>query len=354
MAQQISQQTLVHPLYRSSSQADLSTIERNARRKLFSGDENSYPTLKMDQQQQCQVQPKVRPPITQLPQAHEEHEKKNSLKKLQHFIDLVEEKFQTKSSSAASPDNAKRTQANTSPHNDAKKGMKFGIRVLPPNVNDKEFGKSPSKVQADNENNANMERMEMGDDDVAMVDTQAPPPPEATKRSKNKIGEAPRTDLNIGFERQASINSSGIKRDAAGIPQEMPSEMMQAALTARDNRKGLTSNNEKAMRSKGQAPRPPSAIDYDANEHSETIDIAVGVDATDSNLKRAMHGKLNFSDNFDDEALNKNDDSILEYEHLGETAVVSSASLEKERKKDVSELDHGKPNSRFSCITFEK
>lgn len=352
MAQQISQQTLVHPLYRSSSQADLSTIERNARRKLFSGDENSYPTLKMDQQQQYQAQPKVRPPSAQLPQAHEEHEKKNSLKKLQHFIDLVEEKFQTKSSQ--SPDNAKRTQANASPQNDAKKGMKFGIRVLPPNVNDKEFGKSPSKVQADNENNANMERMEMGDNDVAMSDTQTPPPPEATKRSKNKIGEATRTESNVGFERQTSINSSGIKRDADGIPQEMPSEMMQAALTARDNRKGMTSNHEKAMKSKGKAPRPPSAIDYDANEHSETIDIAVGVDATDSNFKRTMHGKLNFSDNFDDEALNQNDDSILEYEHLGETAVVSSASAEKERKKNVSDLDHGKLNSRVRCTTFEK
>lgn len=342
MGQQISQQTLIHPLYRSSSQEDLSTIERNARRKLFAGDENSYPTLKMDQQQHCQVQPKLRSPSAQLPQAHEEHEKKNSLKKLQHFIDLVEEKFQTKSSSATSPDNV-RAQTSASPRNDGKRGMKFGIRVLPPNVSDKEFG-SPSKVQADNENNANMERIEMGD--KIAIDG----PPEATKRSKNKIGETSKTDVNIEFERQTSINSSGIRRDAAGIPQEMPSEMMQAALSARDNRKGLA-NNEKSLRSKGKAPCPPSAVDYDMNGNPETFDINIGVDAIDSNSSHSMHNQLNFTDNFGDEALNKSEDSILEYEQLEKRTATSTLEKDGHRKND-HEHDHGKPDLYVRC-TFE-
>lgn len=332
MVQQISQQTLIHPLYRSSSQEDLSTIERNARRKLFAGDENSYPTLKMDQQQHCEVQPKLRSPSAQLPQAHEEHEKKNSLKKLQHFIDLVEEKFQTKSSSATSSDNVK-AQTSASPRNDGKKGMKFGIRVLPPNVSDKEFG-SPSKIQADNENNANMERIEMGEK------TGVDGTPEATKRSKNKIGEITKTEVNIEFERQTSINSSGIRRDAAGIPQEMPSEMMQAALSARDNRRGLA-NNEKSLRSKGKAPcPPPSGVDYDINGNPETID---------SNSDRSMHNnQLNFTDNFGDEGLNKNDDSILDYELLEKRTATST--LEKDGKKRIDhDHDHGKPDLYVRC-----
>lgn len=337
MIQQISQQTLIHPLYRSSSQEDLSTIERNARRKLFVGDENSYPTLKMDQQQQCQVQPK-------LPQAHEEHEKKNSLKKLQHFIDLVEEKFQTKSSSAASSDNVK-AQASASPRSDGKKGMKFGIRVLPPNVNDKEFGKSPSKVQADNENNANTERIEMGGK-VSVT------PPEATKRSKNKIGEVAKTEVNIEFERQTSTNSSGIKRDAAGIPQEMSSEMMQAALMAQDHRKGLTTN-DKAAKLKGKAPRPPSAVDYDMNDNPETTDITLGVDAIDSIPKLSIHDKLNFTDHFCGETLRKNDDSILKYDNMEKNITANNATLEKERKQNDHDHDHGKPDLDV-CILISK
>lgn len=206
MSQNVNQPALTHPLYRPRSQEDLNTIERNARKKLFTKDDNSYPTLKMDQQQS--VQPKPRSPVSQLPQAHEENEKKNSLKKIQnYFIDMVEEKFQTKAS-------------HSNDLCDGKKGMKFGIRVLPPNLNGKDTGKSPNKVQADNDNNANIERIE---NHVEMVQQPSPAPPEAMKRSKNKSQTA-HDDANanakpVPFERHGSINSSGIKRDAAGIPQ---------------------------------------------------------------------------------------------------------------------------------------
>lgn len=213
LSQNISQPALRHPLYRPRSQEDLNTIERNARKKLFTKDDNSYPTLKMDQQQCSNIQTKSRlPPVTQLPQAHEENEKKNSLKKIQnYFIDMVEEKFQTKASH--STDSA-----------DGKKLMKFGIRVLPPSINtSKDSGKSPNKVQADNDNNANIEKIE---NNVEIIQQPySPTPPEAMKRSKNKSIDAAKSnnaqdDMKpVPFERQASINSSGIKRDAAGIPQ---------------------------------------------------------------------------------------------------------------------------------------
>lgn len=209
LSQNASQPALTHPLYRPRSQEDLNTIERNARKKLFTKDDNSYPTLKMDQQQQ-NAQPKPRSPATHLPQAHEENEKKNSLKKIQnYFIDMVEEKFQTKAS-------------HSNDSCDGKKGMKFGIRVLPPSLNGKDTGKSPNKVQADNDNNANIEKIENNVEKVPQRQ-QSPAPPEAMKRSKNKSQDTKKTiqDDNkpVPFERQASINSSGIKRDAAGIPQ---------------------------------------------------------------------------------------------------------------------------------------
>lgn len=343
--QTLHQQTLTHPLYRSSSQEDLSTIERNARRKLFAGDESSYSTLKMDQQQstsnQMPTPTKVR---TQLPQAHEEHEKKNSLKKLQHFIDLVEEKFQTKSSSHTSQ--SKGATASTSP-TDGKKAMKFGIRVFPPNVNDKEFGKSPSKVQADNENNANMERIDRSEDGsgagddhndgvvIAEMQPSQPQPPTAAKRMKNKIdADATKTKMNgAEFERQTSINSSGIKRDAAGIPQEMPSEMMQAALTARDNRKVLSTNSaERAMKSKGKAPRPP-AVENESNAYTE---ITIGNDANDSNVNRSTDDPWNFTDHFADQKL-LNDSK----EHI---ALVSTTTI-------ADNHEHGKRASVFTSTT---
>lgn len=337
------QQSLTHPLYRSSSQEDLNTIERNARKKLFPNDDNtSYPTLKMDQQQNVQQSPRL-PAIKQLPQAHEEHEKKNSLKKFSTmFMDLVEqvpEKFQRASS----------------PGNDGKKGMKFGIRVLPPNVNDKEFGKSPSKVQADNDNNSNMEKI----DTIEQVEV-LPHPPEAMKRSKNKsvdklnmnvekmtIGAAV-TETIVEFTRQASINSSGIKRDAAGIPQEMPTEMMQAALTARDNRKV----NSIDRKSKGKAPRPP-ANGENGNDSNETTVTNISIDMTDATMNAG--NKLNFSDNFSDAATKKNGINDIEFDHSHQ---MNSTSTPMKRTLNSTEIqitpDIGKLLEPIYLLYYEK
>lgn len=361
----------MHPLYRSSSQEDINTIERNARRKLFTNDDSSYPTLKMDQQQ---ANIKARSPQHHLPIAHEEHEKKNSLKKIQHFIDMVEEKFQTKMSSHSHSNDAKETLARQQSHDsatagttsakqpvearssldDGKKGggAKFGIRVLPPIVSDKLSGKSPNKVQADNDNNLNLERT---DDSVKTFTAMAAakPPPEVSKRTKNKIDESKRMqsdEIKLEFNRQDSITSSGIRRDAAGIPQEMPSEMMQAAMAARDNRKPNIVADK--IKSKGKAPRPP-AFDTELDISTETIDTNLSLDVTDANqLKGNLYKvqateKLNFSDNFSDELLNKSDDSIMEFEYMEKKGPSNSSTPKSERKKHASDTesqiaqDHG-------------
>lgn len=316
MQQQMNQQTsLTHPLYRSSSQEDFNTIERNARKKLFLGDENSYPTLKMDQQAT-----KPRSPNARLPIAHEEHEKNNSLKKFQHFIDMVEEKFQTKYSSSSSPPRNEQQQHQRD--DNKKSGMKFGIRVLPPCIGDKEIPstsipKSPSKAQADNENNTNMERIDVENGNISMMvnvsSLSTSSQPEATKRTKHNKSEImvakPIDEVKIEFERQSSINSSGIKRDAAGIPQEIPSEMMQAALTARDNRKATGTAERKA---KGKAPCPPSNITTESDQSSDVAEMSISSDMPDATnaqiqLNRiSMVDKLNFTENFIDNGLDKN------------------------------------------------
>lgn len=238
LTQHPNQSLLTHPLYRSQSQEDLETIERNGRKRLFTKDDSSYPTLKLDQQQNSYIQKRLSPKEMD---SYDEHERKKSLKKIQNFIiDMVEENFQTKSTHLTNVDSA-----------DAKNNIKFGVRVLPSDIT-KETKNSPNKIQADNDNNTNMEK----------IDIQ---PPEAMKRSKNK-------NLNTKkkaepFEHQASMNSSGIKRDLAGIPQEMPAELMQAAITALNNRKV----NSIDRKYKGMAPRPHNVKGDNSVDHFTKI-----------------------------------------------------------------------------------
>lgn len=323
----------------------------------------------MDQQQQQQQQQPQQPQKSRSPQhlpvAHEEHEKKNSLKKLQHFIDYVEEKFQTKMSQSHSNDSnnalsRQQSQEAYSPSDkqpveqrntmdDGKKAAKFGIRVLPP-ISDKLSGKSPNKVQADNDNNLNMERT----DDIVPILT----PPEVSKRNKNKADEQTKKQqseqMGSDFNRQGSITSSGIRRDAAGIPQEMPSEMMQAALAARDNRKPHVVADK--VKSKGKAPRPPMVNDDELDLSTDTVHTNLSLDVTDANNLQSplykVHAteKLNFSDNFGDEVLHKGDDTIMAFEHLNKNGkgASNSSTPKSDRKKHGSDTEsqiaqgHGK------------
>uniref|UniRef100_A0A1L8DBW2 PDZ domain-containing protein n=1 Tax=Nyssomyia neivai TaxID=330878 RepID=A0A1L8DBW2_9DIPT len=170
-----------------------------------------------------------------------QNEKKPSF--TQQVKGLIEEKLQHKSEPVhVEP------EKEVPPSPDKSKGLKFGIRVLPPNVNEKLFGKSPTKIQADNENNTNLEKNDTDDAKNQEV------PPVAQKRKEKKSPEA--TDVtDATFERTTVVNSSGIKRDAAGIPQEVPDHMMQAAMSAKENRKSVVQDS--GRKSKGKAPSPP-------------------------------------------------------------------------------------------------
>lgn len=164
--------------------------------------------------------------------------------------EYVQEKFQTKHAEV------ERTKSDDSMKDDSKKGPRFGIRVLPPSVNEKLFGKSPSKMQADNENNTNIERKN-----------------EEDKQRNYDSGE---------FERQNSLNSSTIRRDENGMPTAMPETMMQAALAAKENRKSAHitfSNESNGKKSKGAAPIPLNGDDPDMTTAS--TDTIIGMDMTD-------------------------------------------------------------------------
>lgn len=203
-----------------------------------------------------------------LVKVHKENEVKSKTASLtKQFRDMIEEKFQNKSyivdnkPTKDEVDHAtSKTPEVTTPTEEHKKGLKFGIRVLPANM----FGKSPGKVQADNENNDNQEKSEA-------------------------------TETNP-FQRQLSINSSGIKRDAAGIPQEMPEHMMNAAMSAKDNRRGNAHDKSKG---KAKAPKPPP-VEIDMNVSTETMDTTIDIYSPRpvEMMTKTIKEQLNFTDNF--------------------------------------------------------
>lgn len=163
--------------------------------------------------------------------------------------EYVQEKFQTRHA------DVERTKSDDST---SSKGPRFGIRVLPPAVNEKLFGKSPSKMQADNENNTNIERT----------------------NEAEKMNTTTSTIVSTEFERQSSINCSGIRRDETGMPIAMPDTMMQAAMAAKENRKSAHVTINDMKKSKGLAPVvPPRADDPDSTTAS--TDTVIDMDMTD-------------------------------------------------------------------------
>ncbi|EAT34541.1 AAEL013228-PA, partial [Aedes aegypti] len=335
-------QALTHPLVRSSSQSDMNTIERNSRK-----DGNS--TLKMEQQSPTTVN-KV------LPTVHKENEKepkKHSFK--QQMKEMIEEKFQTKHA------DVERKESNAA---EGKKGHKFGIRVFPPSVNDKLFGKSPTKVQADNENNSNIEKKESTE-----VKEKSPSPPVVKKRTK-ELKPVPdvivvesaitnTTAMPTEFQRQNSLTSSGIKRDADGIPQEVPGYMMQAANAAKDNRKSTAVDLDNKR--KGKAPRPPQN-ENDMDESTATMDTTLSMEMTDAVMqieaeakKFNLSDRMNFSDNFAEEVLNCTIESVSGIDKFEEQAPSNSSTPKSERKKSsmtesMTHEEHGKSGNAIIAL----
>uniref|UniRef100_A0A182WDD9 Uncharacterized protein n=1 Tax=Anopheles minimus TaxID=112268 RepID=A0A182WDD9_9DIPT len=332
-------QSLTHPLYRSSSQSDLNTIERNSRKKLFPSEDAS--PLKMDNQRAAS------PAKSPLPTVHKENEretKKHSFK--QQMREMIEEKFQTKHTTV---DVERKGSGAADEAGSKKSGHKFGIRVFPPSVNDKLFGsKSPTKVQADNENNSNIEKKESDDKkEETRSSVQPSPPPVVKKRTKADHKLVPDVVVapEVGdFQRQNSLTSSGIRRDAAGIPQEMPSFMMQAANAARDNRKSINAVLDDGKR-KGKAPLRPPQNESELDESTVTVDTNLSsIDGSRTMLNgsidvpdmRTAHPRMNFSDNFAEEVLNCTIDSINGIEQFHETGPSNSSTPKSDRKKSSS------------------
>lgn len=183
--------------------------------------------------------------------------------------------------------------------NDPKRAMKFGIRVLPPNVPDdgvlKQKNIENGVVTVDKKSTDEIDKPEPPRPaPVAQVrhenETENKKPVVAKRREKiappipNARVKMNESDVTISqntsktsetsltsFARN-DLNSSGIKRDENGIPQELPQHMFDAAKAARVNRKSeLYFEKEKqekpeikkeeapkpTKKSKGKAPSPP-------------------------------------------------------------------------------------------------
>lgn len=287
------------------------------------------------------------------------------MQQFRNQIAKIEEKFQNRSSSKMQSENDMEEGGMTSEigkddQPQTKKGMKFGIKVFPNAMNEifnKARSKSPSppareKTTQQRDNNG---EVKVNIDDVDGTTTRA----EITIENEN-------------FNRQGSVTSSGIKRDANGIPQELPAYMANAANAARDGRKMMTmmNGNEETRKSKAKAkaPRPPMTT-VDLNESTETMDTNLNM--TDSSMINMTANntnntnmeiedeldritekylsqskdKLNFTDTFNSSMLNKiADESIDKIEDLKEDIddVIlrrkepSNSSTPKSDRKDFS------------------
>ncbi|XP_075987941.1 uncharacterized protein LOC142984307 [Anticarsia gemmatalis] len=203
---------------------------------------------------------------------------------------------------------------------DPKRGMKFGIRVLPPNVPDDGVLKHKSVENG----SVTVEKKSV--DEIDKPEPQRPAPtaqikheneteqkkPVVAKRREKMAPPIPNarvktnesdTTINLETSRASDasrtsevsrttettlttfarndLNSSGIKRDENGIPQELPQHMLDAAKAARSNRKSssdLIYEKDKVEHKKEEAPKPkkskgkaPSPPDHEKNKTDDSI-----------------------------------------------------------------------------------
>lgn len=139
--------------------------------------------------------------------------------------------------------------------NDSKINLLFllGVRVLPQQQN----VEATQTERSQNENNINYEKY--NDEKINNVQIM-------NETNDNNSNEQE-------FNRQNSLTSSGIKRDKAGIPQEIPDHMLQAANAAnaaRKNRKSVIPENENI---------------------EMALNISNGIDTTDSSIKSNKKSK---------------------------------------------------------------
>lgn len=158
--------------------------------------------------------------------------------------------------------------------------QKFGIRVLPPEV---PSSRSPKTAElSQNDNNINQEKQSTTENpdiipDYVGID-------EVDKIKIRHIEADHAEDDDNYFARQTSITGSGIKRDEAGIPQEIPEHMFNAALAARKNRKSQEILNSTVVedkddvmktpkKTKGKAPAPPPSQEQTKDDRNIKLDF---------------------------------------------------------------------------------
>lgn len=226
-----------HPLYKSSSHLDLYNVDKSNKKKINdSGSlDSNYSSLKKSISNMTTLERK------------ESHSPNINVHTKKHINNLspenlkiqLEQRVEMKGHDPVEQETQK-TEA---------KFPKFGIRVLP---NERQI--SPKSAEQ-NDNNINIEKnLERKPMSIDEVDNTKQPPP--VKKREKKI------ERNENFERN-SLNSSGLKRDEAGIPLELPEHMLNAATAAMNNRKSINRelfNENDQRKKKGKAPVVPEDI----------------------------------------------------------------------------------------------
>ncbi|XP_044269422.1 uncharacterized protein LOC123014396 isoform X2 [Tribolium madens] len=234
-----------HPVYRSSSCTDLFQVGNTAKRKLFGTEDHSgslssnYSSLQ-----------KSRSNMTTLERKESESPKNRPRKKTQMSPEQLKTQLEQRISSDHQQNSKKPPKVEMEVQKTENKLHKFGVRVLPAE-------KSPKSAElSQNENNLNLEKLPLGLDEVDKK-------PQVKKRERKVTPEK----LEV-FDRDHANNSSGIKRDVNGIPQEIPNYMMNAAVAARSNRKSSVKDEEldkTPKKTKGKAPAPPEEKLFKSN-----------------------------------------------------------------------------------------
>lgn len=272
----------------------------------------------------------------------EEKKPFNLMHHLRNQIAKIEEKFQNRSTKVqheAVDDLEQGTSSSSASmeikkddNNDEqkpKKGMKFGIKVLPNAVNElfaKARNMSPSspakeKVQPPSHSDTNGE-VKVNIDDVDGMTTRA----EITIENEN-------------FIRQGSVTSSGIKRDANGIPQELPAHMASAANAARDGRKmGSSSSSDETRKSKAKAPRPPMTT-VDLNASTETMDTHLNM--TDTSMNNISANNMNNTNMEIEDELDRITEKYLSQskDQLNFTDTFNTSTLNKTANESVDKIE---------------
>lgn len=231
------------------------------------------------------------------------------------------------------------------------KFQKFGVKVLP-----MEQQKSPKSVEQ-NENNMNIER---NSDIVLSID-------EVDDNLRKSPESSPQKD---GFVRQGSLTGSGIKRDANGIPQEIPNHMLNAAVAARKNRKSSvdkTLEKEEAdaakatpsKKQKGKAPAPPEEKSNKAERPQQHFDdIETVSETTSENIVNKSDDSLGNEKPPDEskETKDYNSDSDAETDNQSSvnTIELNSSDITIHQTEETEELQNRKTASTGDLSKIQK